>query len=70
MRKTVIEISLIVKLKVKVVLFVFHICLCCALLSVSYSLVVTCWERDDLYALLSVDLYCACVTFDPHQNYG
>ena len=36
----------------------FRVCLCCAVLSVPCSLVVTCWERADLLALLCVVLYC------------
>ena len=32
-------------------------------LSAHSSLVVTCWERDDLLALLYVVIYCAFVTF-------
>ena len=34
--------------------FMFHVCLCYAVLSVSYSLVITCWEMADHLAI-----YCA-----------
>ena len=37
-------------------LFVFH--LCHVVLSVPCSLVVTCWKRADLFALLYVVFYC------------
>ena len=36
---------------------------CHAFLSVHCSLVVSCWERADLLALLCVMFYCAFVTF-------
>ena len=39
-------------------LFVFHVCLCYAVLSVPCSLVITCWERVDLLALLWVVFAC------------
>ena len=39
----------------------FHVCH--AFLSVHCSLVVTCWERDSLLALLYVMFSCAFVTF-------
>ena len=35
-------------------LFMLHICLCYAVLSVPCSLVVICWERADLLALFCV----------------
>ena len=38
----------------------FCICLCHIILSVSYSLVATYWERTDLLALLYVTFACAC----------
>ena len=44
-------------------IFVCHVCLCHTLLSVSCSLVVTCWERADLFAILCVMLSCVFVTF-------
>ena len=40
----------------------FHICLYYAVLSVPSSLVVTCWERADLLALLCV-IFFVFVTF-------
>ena len=46
-------------------LFIFYVCLCYAVLSVPCSLVVTCWERADLLALLCVVFSCLCVTFPP-----
>ena len=42
-------------------LFVFQVCH--VFLSVPCSLVVTCWERTDLLALLCVMVYCDVVTF-------
>ena len=42
-------------------LFVFHVCH--AVLSVPSGLVVTCWERADLLALLCVVFSCVFVTF-------
>ena len=44
-----------------VLLFVFRVCR--VFLSVRFSLVITCWERADLLALLCVMLYCGFVTF-------
>ena len=44
-------------------LFVFHVCLCYTVLSVPYSLVVTCWERADLLAFLWLMCSCVFVTF-------
>ena len=43
-------------------LFMFHACLCCAVLPVSCSLVVTCWTRaDDLLAIVCVVFFlCLC----------
>ena len=35
-------------------LFMFHVCLCYAVMSVFCSLVTTCWERIDFLALLFV----------------
>ena len=46
-----------------ILLFVFSVCVCYAVFSVSCSLVVTCWERADLLALLCVMLSCVFVTF-------
>ena len=43
--------------------FVFCVCLCHTVLSVSCSLVITCWERVDLLALLYVMFSCVFVTF-------
>ena len=48
-------------------LFVFHVCY--AVLSVPCSLVITCWERDDILALLYVMFSCVFVTF-PYCNLG
>ena len=42
-------------------LFVFHDCH--AVLPVPFSLVVTCWERTDLLALLNMMLSCVFVSF-------
>ena len=38
----------------------FHVCLCYAVLSVLCSLVVTCWERADLLALLCLCHFPIC----------
>ena len=42
-------------------LFVLHVCE--AVFSVPCSLVVTCWERADIFALLYVMFSCVFVTF-------
>ena len=42
-------------------IFVFRVCH--AFLPVHCSLVVTCWERDNLLVLLCVMFYCGFVTF-------
>ena len=39
-------------------LFLFMFCVCHVFMSVHCSLVVTCWERADLLALLYVMFYC------------
>ena len=44
-------------------LFMFHVCLCYAVLSAPSSLMITCLERADLLALLYVMLSCVFVTF-------
>ena len=44
----------------------FRVCLCLTVLSVSFSFVVTCWERADLLALLRVMFICVFVTFRYH----
>ena len=41
----------------------FHVCLYYTVLSVPFSLVITCWERADLLAFLSVMCPCVFVTF-------
>ena len=41
----------------------FMFCICHAFLSVHCSLVITCWERAYLLALLCVMFYCVFVTF-------
>ena len=41
----------------------FHFCLYYTVLSVQLSLVITCWERTDLLALLCVVFPCVFVTF-------
>ena len=38
------------------------LCLCHTAMSISCSLVVTCWERSDLFALLYVTFSCYFVT--------
>ena len=43
--------------------FFFHFCLRYVGLSVPCSLVITCWERADLLALLCVLISCIRVTF-------
>ena len=44
----------------------FHICLYYVVLSVPCSLVITCWERAGLFALLCVMFFYAFVTL-PHR---
>ena len=41
----------------------FLVCLCHTALSVPRSLVVTCWQRADLLALLFMGFSCVFVTF-------
>ena len=50
--------------KVVFLLWIFfsYVCLCHIVLSVSCSLLVTCWERADLLALLYVMFSCVFVT--------
>ena len=43
--------------------FFLCVCLCHIVLSVSCILMVTCWEKADLLALLYVMFYCVFVTF-------
>ena len=43
-----------------VYLFVICVCLCHTVMSVSCSLLVTCWKRADLLALLYVIYLCFC----------
>ena len=53
--------------------FMFHVYLCYAVLSVPCSLAVTCWERADLLAVLCCVFLCFCdflCCLDPHQNLG
>ena len=45
------------------ILYVICVCLCRTAMSVPCSLVVTCWERADLLALLYVMLSCVFVIF-------
>ena len=44
-------------------LFLFCVCLCYIVLSVSCSVRVTCWERAELFTLLYVMFSCVFVTF-------
>ena len=44
-------------------LFMIHVCLWYAVLSISCSLVITCWERADFLALLCIVFSCVFVTF-------
>ena len=50
-------------------LFMFHVCFYYTVLSVPCSLVITCWERADLFGLLCVMLPCVFPTF-PHGVSG
>ena len=45
------------------ILFVSYVCLCYAFLSVPCDLVITCWERADLLALLCVSFLVCFFTF-------
>ena len=47
-------------------LVTLHVGVCCAIVSVPYSLVVTSWERADLLAVLSLSKMC----MGPNQNLG
>ena len=44
-------------------LFMFHVCLCFAILSIPCSLVITCWEESDLLAVLCVMFSYGFLTF-------
>ena len=44
-------------------LFVFSVCLCYTVLSVPCSIVITCSESADIWALLCVVFSCAFATF-------
>ena len=44
-------------------LFIFYVCLYYTVLSAPCSLVITCWKRPDLLALLCVMFSCVFVTF-------
>ena len=46
-----------------VLFLLFMFCVCHVFLSIHCRLVVTCWERADLLALLYVMFYCVFVTF-------
>ena len=43
--------------------FIFHDCLCYAVISVLCSIVITCWEKADLLALSCAVFSCVFVTF-------
>ena len=49
-----------------------HVSVCFDVVSVSCSLVVTCWERADLFAAICVEFSCVVslsqMCFGPHQN--
>ena len=45
------------------ILFVSYVCLCYAFLSVPCNLVITCWERADLLALMCVMFSCVFFHF-------
>ena len=49
--------------------FYFYVCLCYIILSVSCSLVVTCWEKDDCLTFLYMMFSCEFVTF-PYDILG
>ena len=41
----------------------FHGCICYAAMSVPYPLMITCWERADLFSLLCAVFSCVFVLF-------
>ena len=52
----------------------FHVGVCCAVVFIPCSLVVTCWERADLLAAVFV-VFCCVLSLSqmcpgPHQNKG
>ena len=50
-------------------LVIFHICGCCAAMSVPCSLVFTCWERADLLAVVFFCVLSLSQMFPgPHLN--
>ena len=46
-----------------VFLVMLHVCVCCAVVSVPCSLVVTCWERAGLLAVVFVDFVTFPIVF-------
>ena len=56
-------LNVVLLLWILFLLSVFHVYLCYAVLSVPCSIVVTCWERFDLLALLCIVFSCSLVTF-------
>ena len=51
-------------------LVILHVGVCCAVVSDPCSLMVTCWERADLLAVVFV-VFCHFPNISgPHQNYG
>ena len=51
-------------------LYMFHVCLCYAILSVPCSLLITCWQRADLSPLLCVVFSCVFVSFPYGVRFG
>ena len=51
-------------------LFMFHVCLCYAVLSVSCSLMITCWETANLLSILCVAFSCVSIalTYDARDQ--
>ena len=75
MRKMFIFDNLVLVIKVIFVdhlcwlCFTFHVCLCCAVLSVPCRPVIASWERTDFFALLFAMFPCVFVTF-PYGDLG
>ena len=55
-------------IKVPYLLVLFRVCICYAVLSVPWNLVVTCWERADLLCVFFLFLSLSNMCLDPYQN--
>ena len=67
-----LQYSVLFTVFVDILLVMLHVSACCDVVSVPGSLVVTCWERADLLAVVCVVFSCVVslsqMCFSPHQN--